>query len=52
MKLMVPVQENDHKRRLLVAGFDWPPGRSPGRNSGPLCDSSVSIFVPHSSNYT
>lgn len=50
-KLIVSVQENDHKRRLLVAGFDWPPGQSPGRNPGPLCDSSVSVFVPRSSNY-
>lgn len=48
---MVHVQQDDHNRRLLVAGFDWPPGRSPGSNPGPLCDSSVSVFVPRSSNY-
>lgn len=48
---MLSAEENHHKRRLLVAGFDWPPGRSPGRNPGPLCDSSVSVFVPRSSNY-
>lgn len=37
--------------RLLIAGFDWPPGLSLGRNHGPLGDGSVSVFVPRSSNY-
>lgn len=48
---MVYIQENDHNHRLLIAGFDWPPGLSPGRNLSPLGDGSVSVFVPRSSNY-
>lgn len=40
---MVYIQQNDHNHRLLIAGFDWPPGLSLGRNP---CDSSVSVFVP------
>lgn len=48
---MVYIHKNDHNHRLLIAGFDWPPGLSLGRNLGPLGDGSVSVFVPCSSNY-
>lgn len=36
---------------MLIAGFDWPPVLSLGRNLGPFGDNSVSVFVPRSGNY-
>lgn len=45
-RLIVYMQQNDPNHRLFIAGFDWPPALSLGKNLGPLSDGSVSDFVP------